>query len=300
MSDASSRSTFRPPSAEIVRVCLIHTDERFCDLLRNFLDDDPTGVQATVAIVNEIPQPNEMEAEIVLFDPTLPDCAQADSVERMRQAFGEEVKPVALVRDGQRSNVRYIENLTESGVCAAVSHSDISAIAKLLHMLTLGVETPAIKAHNTSVTPLRPERMPVHICIIAADREFAQRLTLVLKRDLNLKNEHQEMALIEGDFDHIPDIEETNAINEMQLVIFDPEMDEFRNLAAGLDQLKSAIGPGAMYVARTDHWEDANNRLTKQLKELGVKAGCAREDYKGFSELASKLRDGIHPEFITL
>jgi hypothetical protein len=134
---------------------------------------------------------------------------------------------------------------------------------------------------ESSITPLRPEPEVVHVCIIDADSQFSHQLGELLATEL------PRMVNIVGTYDGIP--EELVVPYEVNLVIFDPELDDFKRLPAAVSKMKRAFGRDAVYAVHADSWAATDNRLKEELQLFGVSLGFRRFDLRKCIELVTKI-----------
>ncbi|MCR4256390.1 MAG: hypothetical protein NUW08_01650 [Candidatus Uhrbacteria bacterium] len=134
---------------------------------------------------------------------------------------------------------------------------------------------------DTDPDTLRPETLEVvPICIIDADPQFAKHLSRILTQRL------ANQVYIAGTYDGIPRIEEIGD-RLPDVVIFDPELDDFRRMREAVTRLRAMFGSGVKLVAHSDLWKVAFNRLRLELIDAEVRLGLGRYDYKAAIELIS-------------
>ncbi|MEK7473937.1 MAG: hypothetical protein AAB668_04450 [Patescibacteria group bacterium] len=149
---------------------------------------------------------------------------------------------------------------------------------------------------SSSKTPLRPEPEVVHICIIDADPIFSRQL------GERLAGELPKMVNIVGMYDGIPDVLEVPY--EVSLVIFDPELDDFRRLSEAISRMRESFGQEVHLAVHGDFWTEKDNQLKRDLQNLDIWYGFRRYDFRRCIKLVTKIAMGEpvqlwHLEFIS-
>ncbi len=128
---------------------------------------------------------------------------------------------------------------------------------------------------------LRPDALEaIPVCIIDADAQFSRQLADILVRRLAAQvcvvGTYEGIPAPHELEDHLPDI-----------VIFDPELDEFRRLDRGIASLRERFGTRVLLVAHSDVWKHPLNPLRLGLIAADVTLGFERYDYAAAIELIS-------------
>lgn len=149
---------------------------------------------------------------------------------------------------------------------------------------------------HSSATPLRPEPEVVHICIIDADPIFSHQLGNLLASEL------PRMVNIVGVYDGIPDVLEVPY--EVNLVIFDPELDDFRDVERSIELVRRTFGKAAHLAIHADFWKQSDSPLKRKLQMMDVWYGFGRYDLRLCIRLVTKIamREPVqlwHLEFAT-
>ena len=132
-----------------------------------------------------------------------------------------------------------------------------------------------------------PEAVP--ICIIDADTSFAEHLSGTLSR--HLTNQVFDTETYTG----IP-LDSDIRGPLPKVVIFDPELDDFRRVPEAIAKLRELFGPSVILVAHSDTWQIPFNNLRMELREAGIKFGFKRHDYDGAIELISLVSRRVSME----
>jgi DNA-binding NarL/FixJ family response regulator len=128
---------------------------------------------------------------------------------------------------------------------------------------------------------LRPTALEaIKICIIDADPCLSNQLSLLLAQRL------RDSVRVIGTFESIPAFEDLDAFDP-DVVIFDPELSDFRRLNESVRQLRTIFGLKALLIAHSDTWKESLNPLRLELITAGVSLGIKRYDFKGAIEIAS-------------
>ncbi|MCC6563292.1 hypothetical protein IT087_00185 [Candidatus Uhrbacteria bacterium] len=135
--------------------------------------------------------------------------------------------------------------------------------------------------NNSSITPLRPEPEVVHICIIDADAIFSHQLGILLA------NELPKMVNVVGTYDGIP--EPIQVPYNVSLVIFDPDLDDFRSLPAAVKKMRHVFGESAVLAVHADTWAKDGSVLRSELQDNGVHLGFKRFDLRKCIKLVTKI-----------
>lgn len=134
---------------------------------------------------------------------------------------------------------------------------------------------------HSSATPLRPEPEVVHICIIDADPIFSHQLGSLLSSEL------PKMVNIVGTYEGIPDVLEVPC--DVSLVIFDPELDDFRDIESAIARMHQTFGESAHLAVHADFWTRPDNPLKRRLQTLDVRYGFGRFDLRLCIRLVTKI-----------
>lgn len=136
-----------------------------------------------------------------------------------------------------------------------------------------------------------PEQRVAWLAVIDANCTFSEELTKVLR------NEFEGLVQIEGVYEGIPSPESVERC--VDFVLFDPELDEFRDMSAAIGGLMMALGKPAL-VAHTDAWKQKGGRLRLELLASGVMLGIRRMDFAALVLLMRLVTEGHHnPEEIS-
>jgi hypothetical protein len=123
-----------------------------------------------------------------------------------------------------------------------------------------------------------PEAVP--ICIIDTNPSFAEHLSKTLSQRLKSQvfgTETYAGIPLDGDLKGpLP-----------KVVIFDPELDDFRRVSEAILKLRELFGSKAFLVAHSDTWQVPFNNLRMELRDAGIRLGLKRHDYDGAIELIS-------------
>lgn len=134
---------------------------------------------------------------------------------------------------------------------------------------------------HSSVTPLRPEPEVVHICIIDADPIFSDQLGILLA------NELPRLVNIVGTYDGIP--EPLAVPYHVNLVIFDPELDDFKRIPLAVARMRKVFGHDVTFAVHADMWAQPGNVLKDYLIGCGVLVGFRRFDLRKCIELVTRV-----------
>ena len=132
-----------------------------------------------------------------------------------------------------------------------------------------------------------PEAVP--ICIIDADPSFAEHLSGTLSR--HLTNQVFDTEAYTG----IP-LDSDIKGQLPKVVIFDPELDDFRQASEAIAKLNELFGASVILVAHSDTWRMPFNKLRMELREAGIKYGFKRYDYDGAIALITLVSRGASME----
>lgn len=132
-----------------------------------------------------------------------------------------------------------------------------------------------------------PEAVP--ICIIDADTSFAEHLSGTLSQQLT--NQVFDTEAYTG----IP-LDSDIKGPLPKVVIFDPELDDFRQASEAIAKLRELFGPSVILVAHSDTWQIPFNNLRMELREAGIQLGLKRHDYDGAIALIELLSRGASME----
>ncbi|KAA0205672.1 hypothetical protein EDM68_05045 [Candidatus Uhrbacteria bacterium] len=144
-----------------------------------------------------------------------------------------------------------------------------------------------IESDPDTLRPETPEA--VAVCIIDADAQFSRQLTDILVRRLAA---HVQVV---GAYEGIPEPHEIED-HLPEIVILDPELDDFRHLEHGLKALRERFGERVIFVAHSDIWKHPLNPLRLELIAADVTLGFARYDYAAAIELISYVSARIPRE----
>lgn len=128
---------------------------------------------------------------------------------------------------------------------------------------------------------LRPEALEaIPICIIDADPQLARQLAHVLTT--------RSMVYVVGTYDGLPD---PHLFDDLppRVVIFDPELDDFRDTHEAIMSLRTLFGPDVVLVAHSDLWKVKCNRLRLDLIAADVLLGMRRHDYGAAVEMMTYI-----------
>ncbi len=134
---------------------------------------------------------------------------------------------------------------------------------------------------HSSVTPLRPEPEVVHICIIDADPIFSKQLAALLASEL------PRMVNVVGTYDGIPNVLEVPY--EVSLVIFDPELDDFRHVNDAIHRMRYTFGEKVHLAVHADFWMESDSPLKRDLQMLDIWYGFCRHDLQRCIKLVTKI-----------
>lgn len=134
-----------------------------------------------------------------------------------------------------------------------------------------------------------PEAVP--ICIIDADPSFASHLSKTLAQRLNVRLFDTET------YAGIPSDSDTKG-QLPKVVIFDPELDDFRRVSEAVSKLRKVFGHSVILVAHSDTWQIPFNNLRMELRDAGIRLGLKRHDYDGAIELISLVSSGASMEVL--
>lgn len=134
---------------------------------------------------------------------------------------------------------------------------------------------------ESSVTPLLPAAGVVHICIIDADTQFSHQLGNLLADEI------KGLVNIVGTYDEIP--EPLAVPYDVSLVIFDPELSDFRELPKALTRMWKAFGRDALFAVHADSWANEKSLLKHELQLFGVRVGFRRFDLNKCIKLVTKV-----------
>lgn len=144
---------------------------------------------------------------------------------------------------------------------------------------------------NTSVT-LRPCGRVINLYIVSEEHETAHLINAGLPRCPELLNaDGSALVAVRGAYDAIP--ETLIMVPEPDVVLFDPEMDLFRDTSAGIRQLRETFGKDALYVVNSDVWTRTDSRLRKALVQNGITVGIPRNDFQRLLNLLTQLTRGL-------
>jgi len=277
--DQQSSVTSRPPVPRVVRLCIISADREYCGELEGYLDLYCAGSVKLVGMFPKIPDQEQtvFDVDVLAFEPTHPDFLdQVDGIPRVQNLFGDRVRLVALINGG--TSEEDVENLEASGVSLVAYARDFSHLAQQLDELDLS-EKSGLKESGTSITPLRPLPIQVTLTIVDSAPTFSKSLFDWFHRHM------PGIVFIEDTFEEIPEPSRVHHLS--RAIIFDPEMDDFRQLQPALKRMREAFGD-ALLIAHTDAWH-GNNRLRKQLLEAGIRLGLGRNEFPRFQKLIEHL-----------
>ncbi len=137
--------------------------------------------------------------------------------------------------------------------------------------------------HDSDTIP-PPEQRVVRLAIIDANSTFSAELTNVLRK------EFEGLVQIEGFYEDIP---LPSAVEHcVDVVLFDPELDEFRKLEDALRSVEAAFGDPVTLVAHTDTWKHHGGHLRMRLLAAGVSLGIRRMDFAALVLLMRLVAEG--------
>ena len=136
-----------------------------------------------------------------------------------------------------------------------------------------------------------PDQRVVRIAIIDANDTFSEELTRILRK------EFAGLVQIEGFYEETPPPEAVEHC--VDVVLFDPELDEFRELEEALQNMERTFGDPVAFVAHTDAWKQEGGRLREELLAAGVRRGLKRMDFAGLVLLMRLITEGHSAEAIS-
>ncbi len=304
----------------VVRVCTIGADRFFCEKLEQQLAETAGSAVKVIATLDRVPEQGQWAAEAIVFNPLHPDFQKTDAIDRLQRLFGQDIVLIAYLSNIENNTL--LEDLEASGVTVVAEANDFAGMALYLTGLSHesavfartkvdsdSMKTPlhpepliATPLHPDPLlpTPLHPdpvnagieidveapisqvgsEKQTVYIGIIHTDPSLASYLSTMLRTIPELG----EYAQVQDTFYEIP----TSVDYVIKVVIFDPEMDDFRNMADAVKRMRAVFGQDVMLIAHTDAWISAT-RLREQMLKAGIRVGLSRENLKGLVQIMQLL-----------
>jgi hypothetical protein len=307
-------ATLPPPARGVVRVCAIGADRTFCEKLEEQLAEITGGAVKLIATLDRVPEQGQRTADAIVFNPVHAHFQVPQSIDRVRALFGEEVLLIAYLEDVQNSK-ELLECLEASGVTAVVAASDFTGLA--LYLTGLSHETAVFSRQpidsDTAKTPLVPDPLkptPLVPEPLTADQEIEVNIERPVERTVkkqtvcigiihpdpalgsylaNMLRVNKELdgnAQVQDTFYEIPLKHEVERV--INVVVFDPEMSDFRNMEQAVIKIRAAFGQDVIMVAHSDAWK-SDTRLRQQMTKAGIRAGIALNDLKGLVKLMQLL-----------
>ena len=308
-------ATLPPPAMGVVRVCTIGADSVFCEKLEQQLTETAGSAVKLIATLDRVPEQGQWAAEAIVFNPMHPDFQKTDAIDRLQRLFGQDVVLIAYLANIEHNEL--LEDLEASGVTVVAEATDFAGMALYLTGLShetavfyrAPAETDSMKTplypdpllptplHPDPVnagieidveTPIKmeaPQKQTVLIGIIHADPSLASYLSTMLRTNAELEGNAQ----VQDTFYEIP----ASVEHVIKVVIFDPEMDDFRDMAQAVKRMRATFGQDVMMIAHTDAWL-SDTRLRQQMLKAGIRVGLSRENLKGLVQIMQLLINCDH------